>query len=97
VEFALTLDTALLVDPVAGRGKQLVRELVAPRLPPGHLDRPKQGFALPVRRWLKSNPQLLASASARLQEVGILRRPIPAGFRGAWGLLVLDRWLAAGS
>ena len=97
VEFACTLDTALLVDPVAGRGKQLVRDLVAPRLPPRHLDRPKQGFGLPVRRWLRTNPQLLAGASERLQSVGILRRPIPAGFRGAWGLLVLDRWLAAES
>ena len=97
VEFACTLDTALLVDPAAGRGKQLVRELVAPRLPPGHLDRPKQGFGLPVRRWLRANPQLLAAASARLQSVGVLRRPIPAGFRGAWGLLVLDRWLAGNS
>ena len=97
VEFACTLDPALLVDRAAGRGKQLLRELVAPRLPPGHLDRPKQGFGLPVRRWLAANPRLLSAASDRLQATGILQRPIPAGFRGAWGLLVLDRWLAGNS
>ncbi|MCC7462563.1 MAG: asparagine synthase (glutamine-hydrolyzing) [Gammaproteobacteria bacterium] len=94
VEFALSLDPALLVDRRAGRGKGLLRTLMAPRLPPGHLERPKSGFGLPVRRWLKANPHLLALASGRLQDARVLRRPIPANFRRLWSLLVLDRWLA---
>ncbi len=35
VEFMLTVDPKLLVDPARERGKLLVRELMAPRLPPG--------------------------------------------------------------
>jgi asparagine synthase (glutamine-hydrolysing) len=94
VEFALSVDPALLVDRRSGRGKVLLRSLMAPRLPAGHLDRPKSGFGLPVRRWLKRNPQLLAAANRRLMDAQILRRPIPPDFRRLWSLLVLDRWLA---
>jgi hypothetical protein len=63
-----------------------------PRLPPGHLQRPKSGFGLPVRSWLKSNPQYLRDAVGRLRERGVLRRSVGNDFRRAWSLLVLDRW-----
>ncbi len=95
VEFMLSVDPALLVDPAQRRGKLLVRELMAPRLPPGHLERPKSGFGLPVRRWLRQNPQLLAGAVARLRERGVLRCEVGPEFRRAWGLMVLDRWFTA--
>jgi asparagine synthase (glutamine-hydrolysing) len=38
---------------VRGRtGKWLLRQWAEPRLPPGHLDRPKRGFHVPVGDWL---------------------------------------------
>jgi len=92
VEFMLGVDPHLLVDQIAHRGKLLVRELMAPRLPPGHLERPKSGFGLPVHRWIRRHPQLLQDAVARLMERGVLRRPVSSEFRRAWYLLVLDRW-----
>jgi len=92
VELLLSVDPRLLIDQAGGRGKLLVRELMEPRLPPGHLQRPKSGFGLPVRSWLKSNPQYLRDAVARLRERGVLRRSVSSDFRRAWSLLVLDRW-----
>jgi asparagine synthase (glutamine-hydrolysing) len=95
VEFMLSIDPKLLVDADRRRGKLLVRRLMAPRLPEGHLDRPKSGFGLPVHRWLKRHPRLLEDATARLVERGVLRRSVGREFRRAWYLLVLDRWFAA--
>jgi asparagine synthase (glutamine-hydrolysing) len=95
VEFMLHVDPRLLVDRAHRRGKRLVRELMAPRLPPGHLDRPKSGFGLPVRQWLRRNPGALAQAVDRLRERGVLQVSVGPGFRRAWYLLVLDRWFSA--
>lgn len=95
VEFALKLDPALLVDRAAGQGKGLLRRLMAPRLPPGHLQRPKSGFGLPVRRWVRQNPTLLSAASRRLVAAEVLRRPLPTEFRRSWAMLALDRWLGS--
>jgi asparagine synthase (glutamine-hydrolysing) len=95
VEFMLSVDPAQLVDVNARRGKLLVRRLMEPRLPPGHLNRPKSGFGLPVHRWLKRHPQLLQDAVRRLMERGVLRQPVGSEFRRAWFLLVLDRWFTA--
>jgi asparagine synthetase B (glutamine-hydrolysing) len=95
VEFLLSVDPGLLVDRKRRRGKLLLRELMAPRLPKGHLDRPKLGFGLPVRGWIKRHPQILADAVRRLMERGVLCRTVGAEFRRAWYLLVLDRWFTA--
>ncbi len=95
VEFMLSVDPSLLVDRQRRRGKLLVRRLMEPRLPPGHLNRPKSGFGLPVHRWLKRHPAVLQSAVARLMARGVLRRPVSSEFRRAWYLLVLDRWFTA--
>lgn len=95
VEFMLSVDPALLVDQRRRRGKLLVRRLMEPRLPPGHLDRPKSGFGLPVHRWLKSHPHILSEAVSRLLARGILERPVGSEFRRAWSILVLDRWFTA--
>jgi asparagine synthase (glutamine-hydrolysing) len=95
VEFMLSVDPALLVDERARRGKLLVRQLMQPRLPPGHLERPKSGFGLPVHRWLKGRPRLLRDAVERLRARGVLRREVGVEFRRAWSLLVLDRWFTA--
>jgi asparagine synthase (glutamine-hydrolysing) len=95
VEFMLSVDPSLLVDRRRRRGKLLVRRLMEPRLPPGHLNRPKSGFGLPVHRWLKRHPKVLQDAVARLMARGVLRRPVSSEFRRAWYVLVLDRWFTA--
>ena len=95
VEFMLSVDPQLLIDRRRRRGKLLVRRLMEPRLPPGHLNRPKSGFGLPVHRWLKRNPAVLQRAVERLTERGVLRRSVSSEFRRAWSLLVLDRWFDA--
>jgi len=95
VEFMLSVDPALLVDERGRRGKLLVRRLMQPRLPAGHLQRPKSGFGLPVHRWLKSHPHVLHEAVERLRARGVLRRSVGVEFRRAWSLLVLDRWFTA--
>ncbi|MDP9015025.1 MAG: asparagine synthase (glutamine-hydrolyzing) [Pseudomonadota bacterium] len=95
VEFMLSVDPSLLVDRRKRRGKLLVRRLMEPRLPPGHSNRPKFGFGLPVHRWLKRHPTVLHDAVARLMARGVLRRPVSTEFRRAWYLLVLDRWFTA--
>jgi asparagine synthetase B (glutamine-hydrolysing) len=95
VEFMLGVDPQLLVDRDARRGKLLVRELMEPRLPPGHLERPKSGFGLPTHRWILRHPQMWKNAIRRLIDRGLLRQPVSSDFRRAWSLLVLDRWLSA--
>jgi asparagine synthase (glutamine-hydrolysing) len=95
VEFMLSVDPHLLVDRDRKRGKLLARTLMEPRLPPGHLDRPKSGFGLPVHRWIRRHPQMLQDAVQRLIARGVLRVPVSTDFRRAWYLLVLDRWFSA--
>ena len=95
VEFALRLDPDLLRSSDGGPGKLVLRRLMEPRLPPGHLDRPKGGFNLPIRRWVKKRPDLLRGALDRLADQRIIRRPRFARFSSeqVWTMLVLDRWL----
>ena len=95
VEYMLSVDPALLVDPRRRRGKLLVRQLMEPRLPAGHLDRPKSGFGLPVHRWLKRHPGFIQAAVGRLRARGVLRHSVDSNFRRAWSILVLDRWFTA--
>jgi asparagine synthase (glutamine-hydrolysing) len=95
VEFMLGVDPQLLVDRSARRGKLLVRELMQPRLPPGHLERPKSGFGLPTHRWIRRHPQMWTDAVRRLMDRGVLRQPVSSDFRRAWSVLALDRWFSA--
>jgi asparagine synthase (glutamine-hydrolysing) len=95
VEFMLSVDPEVLVDRRRRRGKLLVRQLMEPRLPAGHLDQPKSGFGLPVHGWLRQHPQVLREAVRRLMDRGVLQRPVGPEFRRAWYLLVLDRWFTA--
>ena len=93
VEFAFSLSPKLLVDARAGRGKLVLRKLMRERLPPGHLERPKQGFGLPIKRWLMHDQEFIAEASRTLMDAGILRKPVDHTFDRAWLMLVLARWL----
>ncbi len=95
VEFAVSLDSSLLLDRDSGRGKLVVRRLMANRLPKGIFEQPKRGFNLPIRRWAASRPELMHGALDRLAEAGIIRRPRAFGFTNeqTWALLTLDRWM----
>lgn len=93
VELALGIDPELLVDVGARRGKKLLRDLLEPKVPPGYLERPKSGFGLPLRDWMKRSPQVVEGAVRRLIDAGVLRRPVDAEFRRIWSLLVLDAWM----
>src|SRR5262249_13626720 len=53
VEFAATVPIDLKLR--GGTGKYLVRKGGEPWLPPGVLDRPKQGFAVPLARWVRGD------------------------------------------
>jgi asparagine synthase (glutamine-hydrolysing) len=95
VEFALRLHPDLLRSTDGGPGKLILRNLMEPRLPPGHLDGPKGGFNLPIRRWIKKRPELLRGALDRLADGKIIRRPRFANFSSEqiWTMLVLDCWM----
>jgi asparagine synthase (glutamine-hydrolysing) len=55
VEFALSLPPAWLVSPLPVEGKRLLRRVIAPYLPDNILNRPKQGFVVPLNKWLKNH------------------------------------------
>jgi asparagine synthase (glutamine-hydrolysing) len=93
VEFAFGLGPKLLVDARTSRGKLVLRELMRSRLPAGHLERPKSGFGLPVRRWIAEDTACVADASRTLMDAKILQKPFEPGFDRAWLMLVLARWL----
>jgi len=52
VEFSLSLPAKWLVSPRAIEGKIILRDVTAPLLPQGLLNRPKQGFVVPLNHWL---------------------------------------------
>jgi asparagine synthase (glutamine-hydrolysing) len=95
VELALSLDASLLLDADSGTSKLVVRRLMSDRVPEGLFDRPKRGFNLPIRDWVRRRPALLDSALDRLADAGLIRRPRIAHLKNeqAWALLVLDRWV----
>ncbi len=95
VEWALTLDARLQRDQASDRGKLVLREVIEPRLPVGHLDLPKRGFNLSVRSWVSREPDVLEDALLRLDANKIIRRPRVLARRNEqlWALMVLDRWL----
>jgi len=95
VEWALGCSAALKRDPETDRGKVVLRRLIEPRLPEGHLDLPKRGFNLAIRRWARRNPTVLGDALDRLAAHEVLRRPkvFQPTNEQVWALLTLDRWL----
>jgi len=106
VEFAATLPPELKYrGPVS---KFLLKRHLAPRLPVLDVDRPKQGFSIPLGAWLRSDLRETAHDllfSAQTAHRGYVRRETVAGLwnehqRGRrdhsgkiWALMVLELWL----
>jgi asparagine synthase (glutamine-hydrolysing) len=53
VDWAATVPVELKLRGTTG--KHLIRRAIAPWLPPGILDRPKQGFAIPLSGWVRGD------------------------------------------
>jgi asparagine synthase (glutamine-hydrolysing) len=88
-------------------GKLLLREAVRNRFPAGFLERPKQGFSVPLERWFQQDLRGVVTERVLhgpLGGLGLLQpeelqRAVDAHFKGAenhasmiWALLVLATW-----
>ena len=105
VEFAVRLPAHLRVR--GGRGKHLLREVARRWLPSSILDKPKQGFAIPLDEWFRGRLGDMAAdtfASRAFRERGWVE---PAAVDGLlaehragranhaeplWQVLMLERW-----
>ena len=88
-------------------GKRLLKSVVASHFPPGFMDRPKQGFAVPLDRWFRNDLRTflgdILSPQARLRhhlsgaEIDQLHGEHLAGTHNhgsrLWTLLTLELWL----
>jgi asparagine synthase (glutamine-hydrolysing) len=68
--FAWSLPDAFLLD--RRRGKLLLRRTVEPLLPSAMLDRPKQGFAIPLAAWLRGPLREWADEMVTNEQVSVL-------------------------
>jgi asparagine synthase (glutamine-hydrolysing) len=101
LEFALRLPLRLV------RGKRVLKSLVYRRVPRALLERPKQGFGVPLSRWLRGELRSLvfdALTNDRMRAVGVqdyplVKRIVDEHMSGSrdhparlWALLVLSLW-----
>ena len=105
--FAWRLPLAMKVHD--GRGKRVLRELLATYLPRSLIERPKMGFGVPVGQWVRGPLRDWAEellAEHRLQQQGFLnatrvRAQWSRHLEGStseddsiWQLLMFQAWLA---
>lgn len=105
MEFAARLPGAMKIRK--GRGKHILKEAVRGLLPDEIIDRPKEGFVLPVDAWLRKELQPAARATLapdRLALHGLLRpeavrKLMESHFEGTanhgprlWNLLMFQKW-----
>lgn len=103
--FAARLPEALKLR--GGTGKYLLRRVAARYLPEHCIRKPKQGFAIPLAQWLRSDLKSVmldtvhsrAFAERDLFDVHAIRRMASAHVRGVgnyaevlWAILVLELW-----
>lgn len=82
VEYALTLPGTCLV--AEGQGKRILRDILYRHVPQELIDRPKQGFGVPLARWLRTDLRDWAEAllsAKRLESEGYF---VPAPIRARW-------------
>lgn len=107
VEFALNLDYRLKVKN--SQPKYLMRELLKKFVPPELFERPKWGFAIPLRKWLRTDLKFLVNDYLNDQAIiqGGVLKPGPVKklltqyydkrkdylYNRVWALIVLQRWL----
>lgn len=106
-EFAWRLPLEWRIGP--STGKLLLRDVLRERVPAGIIDRPKQGFGIPVGSWLKGPLRPWAESlleERRLREEGFLspgpiRRKWAEHLAGThdrqseiWAAVVFQEWLA---
>jgi asparagine synthase (glutamine-hydrolysing) len=72
VEYALSLPLSLKIS--GRRTKQVLRDAVRPFVPADVLERPKQGFSVPLPRWLAH--ELAPWAESRIRRSPLHRRGI---------------------
>ncbi len=106
LEFAATLPTSLKMR--GSRQKFLLKQLMAPKLPPAIVQRKKIGFDIPAHEWFRGplKPLLLETlASAEAEHADLfdfamireltrlhLSRSINVGYH-LWGLVMLFMWM----
>ncbi len=105
VEFAVRLPASMRVRD--GRGKHLLRRVASRWLPPAVLDKPKQGFGIPLPEWFRGPLRELAAdvlGSRAFRERGwlspaVAQRCLHDHARGAadlseplWLMLCLELW-----
>lgn len=108
VEFALSLPVAL--NRQGHTGKQVLRELLYRHVPRELVERPKQGFAVPIANWLRGPLREWAEAlldSQRLQAQGYWKTEVVRWFWQEhlsdredysfelWSILMFQSWLDA--
>jgi asparagine synthase (glutamine-hydrolysing) len=104
IELAAAIPARQLVSPCAA--KLLLKDAVRPWLPDALLDRRKQGFAMPLPKWLNKESQLETGRRPESpldelldpQMLARMRTAHSSGARDATAILhgadVLDRWFA---
>lgn len=105
VEFAARLPGTMKIKN--GRVKHVLKEAVADLLPDGLVDRPKEGFVMPVNEWLLTNLRPYVDdilSPARLSAHGLLRTDavrhmVDGYYSGArrtgdrlWNLMTFQLW-----
>lgn len=97
VEFAWTLPVEYLRgvdDKGASQGKQILRDVLYRHVPKEMMNRPKKGFSVPVKKWLKE-PELREWAEELLSSERIARQGLldPSVVKKIWDDYILrDVW-----
>jgi asparagine synthase (glutamine-hydrolysing) len=107
VEFAWTLPLEMKLE--SGRGKKVVRNLLDRYVPRSLIERPKQGFGVPIGQWLRGPLRDWAEAllePSKMRQQGYLRTELiqrkwtehQSGVRDwhfyLWDVLMFQAWLA---